>query len=620
VDYPFKLELRLTDALMMSGTFEWFLSDRKFAEWRNTTGSKMMFVTAGAGCGKSVLLKSLVDEELATSERRVTCYFFFRKGYDQQESALEALSALLHQLFCQAPHLIELALPDYNRFGEKNFSAQFATLWKILLECATAYDGEVLCVLDGLDECQAEDIRTTPGKPFYPRKELTKRLKDTYALTTPTSNNTQGRTLKFLVSARKSSGEEFLPFMSDTSMWSDVSAHQGLSDTDLKLFVNHKLPELDLDEQVKDILRDELLQVQAESRTYLWLSLILDTLSGARFRNRGEKYLLNFLREELPKSVEEAFEKVLPDPEHEEKAKLIFHIIFAARRPLTLSELSEATEVAITVNRHGEVKSDIDFQYERYFERTLATYCGSFISVASVGGKKIVGFFHQKAREFLLRIDSTTTSSSSTFKHAFAQEESNMLLRKYCISYLKYIGSKNMERNITTGSSPLVDHGSITNWLQKYINAHPFIGYTAMHWIFHLPFEAEDQKTRDQIAAEIAPICDIGSPLFRTWFLCCWCLWWPDSSLEDFFKLFVDGWTPDHIYPDVELIKEFGKLNLRGADDDEKDKWWFWTAKSGTFVFKQLLRICGGPKSEARVRVIPIYSTNFGGTSVPIRH
>jgi hypothetical protein len=59
------------------------VEDGTFDKWCKASESQMMFVTAGARCGKSVLLKSLVDEELALATRRVTCYFFFKEGIEQ---------------------------------------------------------------------------------------------------------------------------------------------------------------------------------------------------------------------------------------------------------------------------------------------------------------------------------------------------------------------------------------------------------------------------------------------------------------------------------------------------------------------------------------------------------
>jgi hypothetical protein len=128
-----------------------------------------------------------------------------------------------------------------------------------LLLCADVYDGEVICVLDGLDECRAKDRRVTIRKPFYPRDELITLLKDTYADTEKANN--KDRILKFLISARKTTSQEFKPLMSELAIWSDISTDEVLSQRDLKAFIDYKILALELDENVKKDLTMELLKV-----------------------------------------------------------------------------------------------------------------------------------------------------------------------------------------------------------------------------------------------------------------------------------------------------------------------------------------------------------------------
>lgn len=55
-----------------------------------------LWVTADPGCGKSVLSKSLIDDELRSTSSSVTAYFFFKDDNDDQRKAAMALCALLH--------------------------------------------------------------------------------------------------------------------------------------------------------------------------------------------------------------------------------------------------------------------------------------------------------------------------------------------------------------------------------------------------------------------------------------------------------------------------------------------------------------------------------------------
>lgn len=137
------------------GTCEWFFADRRFVEWRDSNVSRLLWVSAGPGCGKSVLAKALIDERRVCANilASTVCYFFFKDGQNQRTRGADALSALLHQLF-ENTNLITHALPSYTRYGEK-LRNEFSELWDILIRAADDPNaGEIICVLDALDECE----------------------------------------------------------------------------------------------------------------------------------------------------------------------------------------------------------------------------------------------------------------------------------------------------------------------------------------------------------------------------------------------------------------------------------------------------------------------------------
>jgi len=87
------------------GTCEWFFSDDRFRKWRDGNTSSLLWVSAGPGCGKSVLSRALVDEHrLSTSVTTSTvCHFFFKDGDERRMYSTNALCAILHQLFTHDP-------------------------------------------------------------------------------------------------------------------------------------------------------------------------------------------------------------------------------------------------------------------------------------------------------------------------------------------------------------------------------------------------------------------------------------------------------------------------------------------------------------------------------------
>ena len=139
------------------GTCEWFLHSGEFLEWRDATDSRILWVSAGPGCGKSVLSRCLIDERhVCPSARALTiCYFFFRDGQAERERGANALKAVSHQLLKQCPrsNLVKYLLPRFEAHGNK-LGGMFSELWDSMLEILSdPTTGEVVLVLDALDEC-----------------------------------------------------------------------------------------------------------------------------------------------------------------------------------------------------------------------------------------------------------------------------------------------------------------------------------------------------------------------------------------------------------------------------------------------------------------------------------
>jgi hypothetical protein len=99
----------------VEGTCQWFLNHDNFRHWLQQDSGPPL-VSADPGCGKSVLAKYLVDHALPQSVPDVyICYFFFK---DQvQNTARQALCALLHQLFSHNPLLIRHAMESTKRMA-----------------------------------------------------------------------------------------------------------------------------------------------------------------------------------------------------------------------------------------------------------------------------------------------------------------------------------------------------------------------------------------------------------------------------------------------------------------------------------------------------------------------
>lgn len=417
----------------VEGTCEWFFNDKDFTHWRDSADSGVFWITAGPGCGKSVLARTLItrgyltrttttvdmSEATITSSEATVCYFFFKDESAQRSSLNSALCALLHQLFGQesTEGLIEHALPSFKRCG-KELTNDFEDLWSLLLECAENHTDDVICVLDALDECTADD-----------RQRFIRRLDELYG-----DEGSPKKRLKFLITSRPYDDIErsFQP-VSKYSQYFRFDADERHSDIsyDIGLVIDEKIGTFASNFRPEDQQRiAEKLKSQG-TKTYLWLHLTLNIIAS-RPRRYGRARDVDALLSDIPSQVAEAYDKILSRTEDDEITSLLLQIILAATRPLTLGEAN----FALTLAREG---SDIETheQLEEAcwpgdFKSDVTNICGLIINVYD--GE--LSFIHLTAREFLTKPASVSTSTM-TWSGRFA--DSTVLhtsMARVCMQYL----------------------------------------------------------------------------------------------------------------------------------------------------------------------------------------
>jgi Cdc6-like AAA superfamily ATPase len=115
-------------------------------------------VSADPGCGKSVLVKYLVDDVLHSTSTTTLCYFFFKDDFSDQKGATNALCAILRQIVLAKPHLLHDSLLDKVDTDGDKLTSSVADLWNVLISITSDKDaGQFVLVLDALDECRDSD-------------------------------------------------------------------------------------------------------------------------------------------------------------------------------------------------------------------------------------------------------------------------------------------------------------------------------------------------------------------------------------------------------------------------------------------------------------------------------
>ncbi|OAP54807.1 hypothetical protein AYL99_11255 [Fonsecaea erecta] len=491
------------------GTCRWFLDDPRFHRWRDSTESSLLWLSTGPGCGKSVLSRALIDEMLLTTQLMTStvCYFFFKDSLERRQRGEDALCGILHQLYSQnlASGLINHAYQPFKSYG-RGLRSMFYPLWNLLM--ATAGDsssGEVICLLDALDECQADA-----------RQQLLDQLRQFYDDTRQSGPKTPR--IKFLITSRPNSdidgkfrllGPEvnFIVFAGDDR--SDLISQE------INLVIDQRMPEVvpRLDSASRCVLADHLKGMQ--HRTYLWLHLVMEEIR-LRFASHATVKRIETLLQQLPTSVVDAYENILGRSVEPEAARIILQIVLAATRPLTVDEMTVA--VAIARTKYVRSYEDLDLESDDVRESNLRNMCGFFISISD----SKVSLIHQTARDFLLKSDtengsnSTSSVSSKKWQGSVDLVVAEHTVARVCIALLLFdVYQKRMPWSNFYGDSG--------EWHYRYQNltsSYPLLNYASTGWSKH--YRASQHMSVDEEIGLALSICDIRQGYFQTWFPIYW--------------------------------------------------------------------------------------------------
>lgn len=434
----------------VEGTCLWFLRHEKFKSWQESQSSKLLWVSADPGCGKSVLASFLIDTyqtraqqagmKLSSSTKDLynVCYFFFKDDSDEQRNSIHALSAILHQIFCLQPILLKHAVSEQSKKGHARIR-QFHALWNIFK--ATIEDEEAnstVCFIDGLDECEE-----------FSRDELTRALAEYFAL--GQNHLARRQYLKIFITSRPNNSiKEIFENRLDLRLKGEDETELISQDVELVVQANVKgLASSGLPQQLLNNLQQQL--IEGADRTFLWVTLIIKLLKDASRRGATEEELDAIIRS---RDIDAVYARLLEGRNSPTDAKKMLFIVLAAARPLSLDEISIAMAISRqkkavepTSNLHriaaqlpdrftsqtlirkpseslsntnsapGESKENVDFpdkrndvlklddlsrKIKRPFDNYVYTLCGHFLRIV----QNRIYLVHQTAREFLIRSNS----------------------------------------------------------------------------------------------------------------------------------------------------------------------------------------------------------------------
>jgi hypothetical protein len=369
------------------GSCQWLSSLESFKNWQ-AAGSEFPvyhWLTGKAGVGKLVLTAHAVRHLQAQGID--TCYYFFRRGQEAQQTTSSLLRALAFQLAVIHPSVRE-TLFAIQKAGLRLDKDDERAIWKTLFAngilqmpiTTTQY-----WVIDGLDECIGSETLVLLLQKF--------------------TSNFPVRI--FFSSRRLPDLEKYLTRSQYLVYRHHIRTEQ--TKADIRRFVENNSEELPVGLERRSTLTDRL--VEMSNGAFIWVELALDGLRGVV----GEEEI-DAISGELPTGMAPLYGRILESmAKNQRQTRIIKSILqwsVCGVRPLSTAEL------------HVILEYDLGSKVLN-MEWAIDELCGQLLQINN--GK--VQMIHSTAREFLLQ-----GISDSAF--CFDQGAANEHLAMVCLNYL----------------------------------------------------------------------------------------------------------------------------------------------------------------------------------------
>ncbi|KAL9117500.1 MAG: hypothetical protein Q9187_005963 [Circinaria calcarea] len=532
----------------VSGTCKWVKSNKLYISWLHSH-SQLLWLSGGPGKGKTMLSIFLAEELERTAKNSQNVLFlqYFCDSKDEKrKTAVTVIRGLIFQLLQSRPKLINHILPSFKIQKESLFTgSSFPTLWKIFesMVCDPIL-GTTYCILDGLDECDADLLEVLLGK-FA-------------ALLSAKTNESSACRLNLIVVSRDL--PEFIPELlsSFPRIRLDPDAEADVNN-DIHRFIEMKVDELSARKQYPDPLRvlvKEIFQNRAQG-TFLWIGIVAKAL---------QKYKATEVENGLdlfPSGLDELYARMLLriDINRREIAARILRWVVMAVRPLTLSELSVAIET--NVGTPGIFSRDKVITDQ-------VSYCGYFLKIKD----NKIDLIHQSAKDYLLRKSCDSNPELEFFR--VKEEVSNLEIARKCLDYLQNGALAAGQVNLKTDAS--------------HLKAFPLLSYAVLHW----PEHARSLARSESIFDLSLPFYHKRSPVRESWLK----TYWAEKEYyilpHSFTLLHIASWLG--ILPLAEnLLLKNGSINkvkrffYLNKIDNRKKTALIWAAEGGHEAIIQLL-------------------------------
>ena len=453
------------------GTCEWILTLEKFKIWIENQKSSLLWIRGSPGKGKTYL-------SLFLAERLAHDTVLLEYYCDNKDAKRNTASAVIRGFMLRLLH----QLPDLSKYLKMEILEKtgllrdylFAALWFIFDRMIQNAEKPVICVLDGLHECDETSINNLVrsfGKLFeqLPEKPCLK-----IALARRPLSKSNNTTLKVFPCIS-------LDQTSEEGHW------QGHTQSDVKTFVaaefDKYFPQDVVADYIDDVSKREAWCFQTKDKlielaegTFLWAGFAMNQLKDLYVFDVEETL------KSLPKGLHAMYDRILSQvkPMREKHIKLLLQWLVVAVRPMSPSELS----VAIFIGQNED-----RFRHDRLL-KDIIEECKGLLIMTPEG----VNLVHQSAKDYLLTLDdSHMPRNSFNIDEKLAHAE----VARMCISYLQG-GCLENGYKVESVQVPLTSFYT-NRFVPAQTAAFPLLSYSVLYWMSHARLSEKDLFDKDSL-------------------------------------------------------------------------------------------------------------------------
>ena len=448
----------------VDGTCEWLIQHPSYQEWLVDADPPLLWISGGPGKGKTMLAIYITEvlQPVVDSAEGVLLYYFCSNRDKNRNTALTIMRGIIHQWLNLHPHLAQHIKNSFEKTETTKYTvSSFVSLWRVFLTLLQQSEScQVVCVLDGLDECEKESL---------------KQLLDAVGNYLLNSGEKSRPRLKLILLSRPQ------PAVLESKLGRYQRIKLDDSDTeilnDVERYIFAKVAELASEQNLSE---EMILQVQqallaGAEGTFLWVGFVANELEGRSWRK------INDILRGVPKGLGGIYRRLLQQVDDKEKLVSILQWIVLAARPLTVDELTVAAGIKASNNLlPTEVMKD----------RLVS--CGLLVKIEG----DVVNLVHESAKEFF-QSDQVNVEGINMFH---MNQDTHWTLMRTCLALV--------ERSY--GSPGSIREKSVHNSL---------LAYASLYWPEHFQHAIDVIDAPSEFSR---PFFQVESPVRDEWWKFYW--------------------------------------------------------------------------------------------------